>query len=157
RTFDNAGTATWTGTGRMAASHGAVWNNLAGALFDARSDINLLSFGGAESVFVNAGTFRKSVSIQTTGIGIAFHHTGLVDVQTGTLSLGGGGDGDGVVTVAAGAVLDLNANPPPFPLNLSSQVMGDGDVRLEGGLVEVDGSIAVSGRTQVTGGTINFA
>jgi hypothetical protein len=157
RTFDNMGVATWTGGGRMAASNGAVWNNLAGATLDARSDIGFFLFGAAPSVFNNAGTLRKSFSPNTTFLGLTLHNTGVVDIQSGTLSLGGGGNADGQFTVAADAVLDLNANPHAFTLNPSSQVMGAGSVRLEGGIVAVAGSITVSGTTQVISGTANFA
>jgi hypothetical protein len=156
RTFDNTHTATWTGTGPLTAVNGAVWNNLAGAVFVVRSDlIFFASSGGPLSVFHNAGTLRKLASIGTTGFGLALDNTGLVDVQTGTLSIRGTGNTGGTFTVQGGATLDFSINPGAFTLSPTSQVMGAGTVSFSDGPVHIEGAYGISG-TVINGGTADF-
>src|SRR5262249_31257795 len=88
RTFDNAGTATWMGSGDLSAGNGAVWNNLASATFDLQTDKSFqFSLGGIPAVLHNAGTIRRLVNSATTTLGIDLINTGLVEVQNGTLAL----------------------------------------------------------------------
>jgi hypothetical protein len=85
RTLINAGTATWTGTGNIGGANDAVFINLGGALFDAQNDATL----GSSITFNNAGTFRKSAGTGTTTVNALFSNTGTLDVETGTVKLGG--------------------------------------------------------------------
>jgi hypothetical protein len=92
-TINNAGTATWTGTGDIVASQNVVFNNLASAVFDIQNNQSLILPAGeppGSSVFNNAGTFRKSMGGGTTTIGVFFNNTGTVDIQSGTVDFTGG-------------------------------------------------------------------
>jgi hypothetical protein len=87
RILANAGVCNWTSTGsNFQGSNGAVIENLAGATFDAKSNatLNFHSVGG-ESVFNNAGLFKKSAGTGITEINWTFNNTGTVQVNTGTL------------------------------------------------------------------------
>ena len=89
RTLDNAGTTVWTGAANINVND-AVITNRVGALFNVQNDSPLYVDGGAPR-FDNAGTFRKSLSAGTTTLGVSFNNYGTVDIQGGTLTLGGGG------------------------------------------------------------------
>src|SRR5207302_11396631 len=82
-------TVTWTGTGSLTLGNGSSRGNiqnLASGVFDFRSDAPILN----RPIFNNAGTVRKSGGTGTNSLGCQFVNTGIVDVQTGTLSLNGG-------------------------------------------------------------------
>ncbi|MBI3863194.1 MAG: Ig-like domain repeat protein, partial [Planctomycetia bacterium] len=129
RTLNNAGTAVWKNF-PIVAYNGAVINNLAGATFDIQSDSDLVysasNYGivgtGAEAVFRNAGTLRKTDAqapyidyfnrAPGTFLEAAFENTGTVDAEVGTISLESLGRSDGYVTTgqfvgAAGTTLSL--------------------------------------------------
>jgi hypothetical protein len=88
RTLENAGTAIWTGSGGIFVN-GAVFTNRPGALFNAQSAASLSAAGGAPR-FDNAGIFRKSVSTGATTFAFPFTNYGLVDLQSGFLTMNGG-------------------------------------------------------------------
>jgi hypothetical protein len=75
RTITNNGKATWTGTGSVAAGNGGVFNNQAGATFEARTDASwLLNLsGGARPAINNAGTFSKTLGTGSLQIGVPFN------------------------------------------------------------------------------------
>jgi hypothetical protein len=156
RTFDNAGTATWTGMGPITVMNGATWNNLAGAVFDAQSDLRFADSPGLPSSFNNAGILRKSSSIGTTTLRFVLNNTGLVDVQTGTLSFIGEASTGGTFAVAANAVLDITPWPGVFTFNQASRVTGMGSVSFRQGLVHIEGVYDVSGPTIINGGIADF-
>jgi hypothetical protein len=62
--------------------------NLPGALVDMVSDVSIGRGNGSPSV-VNRGAVRKSGGTGTSGIGPNFNNYGTLDVQSGTLNLGG--------------------------------------------------------------------
>jgi hypothetical protein len=90
----NRGTLAWT-SGTLSgggAAGTAVYNY---GLWAAQTDQTFdNAAGGLGSVFYNAGTFRKQVTTGPTALaaGITFINRGIVDVQTGLISLGGGCD-----------------------------------------------------------------
>src|SRR5207237_318408 len=84
RTFNNAGTATWTGTSDIYLSNGAQFNN--SGTFDAQNNQRLLFIGGAPPSFNNSGTFRKSAGAGTTYMTTAFNNVGATSLLTGTVS-----------------------------------------------------------------------
>ena len=106
-TVNNAGTTLWlANAGSFYMVNGAVFNNLAGALFSDQNTNNasIASGTGLASVFNNAGTFRKSAGTTTTDFGPFLDNTGLIDVQAGTMQLGPGTNA-GQFNVAAGSQL----------------------------------------------------
>jgi hypothetical protein len=161
RTLNNSATATWTEAGALIIRSGGVWNNLAGSTFLIQGDATLDSSSVFQSPgrFNNAGLLQKMGSSGTTTIGLAVNNTGVVDVETGTLSLGGSPNSSGsaassgAYTVAAGATLGFSGNTDLFP---ASSVSGDGNVTFTGGTTYEQGSYAITGNTLVAGGTVNF-
>ena len=93
RVLTNAGTVTWTGNGADLGGTGtaATINNSAGAVFDVQNNQSLYFGNGLGHTFNNAGLFKKSAGTSLTSITWAFNNTGTVEVQTGSLYLGGGG------------------------------------------------------------------
>src|SRR5262249_19508917 len=83
RTINNSGIMNWLGTGDITASQSAVLNNLSGATFNITNNQSFAD-GTCSSVFNNAGTVVKSGGGPTT-IGLRFHNTGTVTIQSGTL------------------------------------------------------------------------
>ena len=113
RTFNNAGTVVWTGSGRiLSATGGAVFNNLETGTFDARSDATFTwSLFNDRPVFNNHGTFIKSAGSGTTELRrIDFRTDGTVTVLTGRLLLAGNYTQNGGTTVLDGGLLDIAGN-----------------------------------------------
>jgi hypothetical protein len=143
RTIDNRGHATWTGSGGLRASDGAVFNNLPGAVFDAQGTGSFGVFGsGAPTAFNNAGTFLRSAGTGAALIGVPFYNSGTVEVQAGGLSLTDGSTSSGTFTVAAGATLTFNSST--HTLQAGSRVTGAGTVIFSG-------SFSSGGTTHVLG------
>ncbi len=115
-TVNNAGATTTKTQGiPLHLNNGAVFNNLGGGLFDAQNDAAIVgSGGGVVGRFNNAGTFRKSAGTNDTWFTFdngadttqtpVFNNSGLLDVQTGRVGLGGGTNA-GQFNVAGGARL----------------------------------------------------
>lgn len=132
-TLTSRGTITHTGTGTVRqGSSGAVFENLAGGLWDIQGD------GGFANIrFFNSGTLRKSAGageslFERVANGALNHFGGTVEVQTGSIraarasQTGAGGH----FIVEAGALLRLDGD------------MGGGDYSGEGdGRVEIRGRI----------------
>jgi hypothetical protein len=135
-TLRNADNATWTGTGNIQGSQGAIFDNLAGGLFEVQNNANLTG-GSPASSFNNAGIFRKSAGAGTTIIQAAFNG-GQVEVLTGTLDLAGTGttSSGGNFTVASGAVLDLTGGTSRVYVGNYTGV-ATGTIRAEGGTLQI--------------------
>lgn len=87
----NYGTIVWPVGSYAAWSFlGGVLENRPGALVDVQVDGQFAQSGGG--VINNAGTLRKSAGAGTLSFasGFGFNHTGLVDVQSGTLQIADG-------------------------------------------------------------------
>jgi hypothetical protein len=105
RQVDNFGTATVVAGTSVSFQNNAIWNNKPGSTLILPDSASLSSFFSSGSQLNNAGTMLKTAPGGTSSIAVALNNTGTVDVQAGTLSLGGGGTGGGTFTVEAGAVL----------------------------------------------------
>ncbi|MCK6458133.1 MAG: hypothetical protein L6Q92_16585 [Phycisphaerae bacterium] len=90
-TINNAGTATWAAnnTDDLLLANGAVFNNLAGAVFEVQNNKSISQGAGAASSFNNAGTFRKTQGIATTTIGCAYSNAGLLTIESGIVYISG--------------------------------------------------------------------
>ncbi|MBI3851712.1 MAG: hypothetical protein HY298_15770 [Verrucomicrobia bacterium] len=155
RTLENGGTVLWTGAGNIGLNSGAVITNRAGALFHVQSAA-FLSSGGTGGRFDNAGTFRKSANSGTTTVvsGVSFNNSGTVEIQTGTLDLGGGGTHSGSFAVPAGTALTLSGGG--HSAGASSSVIGAGQFTISGGTATLAGLVNVSGSNTFSGGTANL-
>ncbi len=159
RQINNAGTATWTGSGLISVysySARSVINN--SGLFEVRSDSQLnAEYAYDGSTFNNSGTFRKTASNGTTSLRgvLTFSNTGTVEVQSGTLQLYNStniiaNSSSGSFSVAAGAAVDFGAS---YNLNGFTSA---GTTRISGGEVVVN-SILSSPKLDIVGGylTVN--
>jgi hypothetical protein len=110
-TLDNAGTVNWRGSGTLLKVAGwysqpSTINNLAGAVFGVETDA-VLAHQYEPLTFNNAGTLVKRGGTGTTALNVTFNNTGLVEVQSGTLSIEGAAGG-GQWRLAEGAGLSFN-------------------------------------------------
>jgi len=109
----NAGSVVWPDNGQVQVvysppSYTGVIYNQASALFDLQGD-NVLTRSTGNEAFNNAGTLRKSAGSGTSYCNLKLNNAGTVQVQSGTMSLGGGGALSGQFTANAGAALLLNS------------------------------------------------
>ena len=156
RVLENGGTILWTGAGTISLGVGVVITNRPGALFDARNAGTVSYAAGAVCRFDNAGTFRKSFNpgTNTFGSGVSFNNYGTVDLQTGTLVLGGGGVNNGTISVPANTSLNLSGGT--FNSSSPSSLTGAGNFTVSGGAATLAGLVNVSGTNIVSAGTANF-
>lgn len=150
-----------TNSGNLNIAFGARLENLAGALYDFQGDADVVSAGGAGSgpTVNNAGTLRKSGGTGETRVGPPFNNLGgVVDVQSGTLTLAGGGTSfNGIFTASTGAVLDLTGGSTHSYSGAFSG-SGGGRVELSGGRIQSVPSVTFNFPSNVfqwTGGTLS--
>ncbi len=145
RTLENLGTISWTGTGSLLAGDGARILNQSGALFDLKSDATLgFTGGGNAPALTNAGTFRKSAGTGTSTVALTgFTTSGLVDVQSGTLSFTSAVTSNGGTFTAAASDAILFSGGQTF--NTGTSFTGAGAIRITGGSTTVAGTIAAGG------------
>jgi len=98
----------------------------------------------------------KRIGTNTTTFGTTpFFNKGLVQVQTGTFSLTSGGTNAAQITVAAGASLNLGSGT--YQVSATGSISGDGDFRLSGGVLTVNGIYDIGGSNYFSSGTATFA
>ena len=120
-------------------------NNLSGALLDLAADGSISTPCGGPG-FINGGTLRKSAGTGTNFILAApFVSTGIVDAQTGTISLNGG-SGSGLFVAETGATLAFSSATFTLTGNMTSS-----NAVLAGGTLSGNGTI--NGRLNWTSGT----
>ena len=154
RTLENGGTILWT-SGNF-GMNGGIITNRAGALFDARTTTGLNYASNPGSRFDNAGTFRKSTGGTTTLFGgLVFNNYGAVEIQAGTLVLGGGGTHNGTFDVPAGTTLSLSGGT--HTTSGGSSITGAGNLYVSGGNSHAfAGLVNVTGTNQFDSGTANL-
>jgi hypothetical protein len=118
--------------------------------------------------FVNNGTFRKSGGSGITNVTWAFTNHGVVDAQTGSITLSGGIENAGMIgynnihtgtfNAATGATVDFSGNT--HVLGNTVRFTGAGRVRITGGAVQTAGNVQVGtpnapGNFEITGGAFN--
>lgn len=145
RTVENAGTILWNGG--FLTMGGATITNRSGALFDDQVAVAVNSGGGNR--FDNAGTFRKSLNAGTATWPVTFNNSGLVEIETGRLTLDGPGTNTSTIEIAAGASLNLSSGGAAFVSTAGSSISGAGDFIVSGnatlsGLVNPGGTHAFS-------------
>jgi hypothetical protein len=144
------GVATWT-TGRMNVAHGTFINN---GVFDAQADNFFESFGGINA-YNNAGTFTRTVGTGSATFNIPFNNSGTVIVSSGTLVLNAGGASSGTFVANASSMLRFGGGTQ---VATGARVSGAGTVDFLSGTTSFDltSSYAVTGMTNVSGGTASF-
>jgi len=166
-TLTNAGSVIWTGTGNFYLQTGATFANA--GTFDMRNDAIVAYNGGAAPTFVNTGTIVKSAGAGTSRFDIALNNNGTLNVTSGIVQINAGGTSAGVfnattgsllfsnaiTTFAAGAtvtgtgLIRLNGGTLSIPANVAFQ-----NFTLEGGTLDVDGTLTVNGTFNWTGATL---
>ncbi len=170
RTLNNAGAATWSGSGNLVLANGAALNNLAGGTFQAMGNASIVSGAGAAPSFTNAGTFRKTTLAGTTTIAVPFTNTGASSVEIGSLwfsadvTLGGSmalASGSAVtfycdrVALNAGAI--TGAGMTSITNNATVTVSGSAsvsNVTMDSGTITGPGTVSITNLTW-TGGTMS--
>jgi len=154
--INTAGNATWTDAGLVYAAFNSVLNNTGN--FVAQNDSQFYNYSGGTPVpvFINSGSFTKTNSVGTTAFatlngGVAFNNTGSVNVQSGSLSLGGGGtSANETFVAAAGSSVDLVGGN--FFFNGNATFAGAGTNRINGGSATFSG-----GTNTLSGGTFELS
>lgn len=145
RRLNNAGVATWTGTGNISNTAGAVLTNQPPGIFNIQTSGDFLN-----GRFTNTGKVIKTAG---DGDGItlftgAIITTGTVDVQSGTLELGSGYTQNvgGVTRLSGGALqsstaLDINGGRIEGSGTITGNVLNDGEIApgLSPGLLQITG------------------
>ncbi len=167
RRLDNSGTVTWT-AGRIIGDETPVLNNHVGALFDTQVDATLFeSNDGTVKTFNNSGTVRKSAGTGTSEWLGVFNHSGVADVQTGTLHPSGtvtlntstnlgpgrlyltGATINGTITNAAGANVEFASGTLSGTGTLIGTLNWTGGIFGPGGTLTIatNGTLVASGAT----------
>ena len=160
--ISNTGVVRQLGAGNLGlnSGYGSRFENLAPGSYRLESGAGIYEPGCCSAVgFDNFGVFVKAVSPSNSVISAAFNILGgLVDVESGTLTLANNGvSSNGNFTVAAGAVLDISGGYSPTWAG-SMNGTGAGAVVLASGTLSASPSLAlnfVNGLFQWTGGTLS--
>ncbi len=172
--IDNRGTMTWTGAGNLDARFETITNE-SGATFNAQSSGQLTGtngygiFNNLPGAIFNANDNSGTGTTRFDGQ-FAFNNSGLVNVLSGTLDLGGGGTNtvvaaastSGVFHVPSGATLLFSS---AYHLKDGTQLLGMGHFRVFNaqpgvGLLSLNGSVALGTLAEAgsfdlgTGGTV---
>lgn len=155
RTLNLNSNSSWTG-GPL-RFWGGTLNNTASNTFTTSFDGTMQNDAGTNTVN-NAGIFTKSSGTGTTTIGIAFHNTGTVNANYGTLSVNNGGTSTGVWNVTSGATLNFGSGT--YSLNNGSSINGTGTgvISFSSGphTVNAGTSYSVAGTTLINGSFVAF-
>ena len=144
-TVNNNGTVNHTGGQIRGGLSGTLIVNA--GLWQEELDIDFINaYGGGPSVFLNTGTFRKTVgNVNTTtttfDAGFVFNNGGLVDVQMGGVYLYGGGTNSGTFNAATNTYVDVLS---PYQFNDGSVFSGDGNNYLSANGIGFNGSIVAT-------------
>jgi immunoglobulin I-set domain protein/List-Bact-rpt repeat protein len=153
RTLENGGTVLWS-DGSLTLG-GITITNRGDALFEIRT-ATTLNVGGVNR-FDNAGTFRKSVSTGTASWTLTFNNSGLVEIQTGRLTLNGSGTHSGRFEIAAGGSLNFAGGAGTHAADAASIITGAGDLIVNGGVTAtLAGLVNPSGAHTFSSGIVNL-
>ena len=146
----NAGNTTWSGStganNTISLANASVFNNT-GVFADANTfDSSIVAGGGGGGTFNNSGLFTKQ-SNTTTALGVVFNNTGTLNVNAGTLLMGGGGTNTGVFNIADGAKLEYR-NGKHTLNNVTTSGLGTLQISTEN--VGADATVAINGGTHST-------
>jgi len=157
--FHNAGLLRHVSTGRLGLQQGARLVNLPSGTCHLETDAAIAQITCCElASFENYGNLRKAGGSSNCVISVLFNNQGgLVEVQTGTLTLANNGtSSNGTFQVAAGAVLDVTGGQQPTWAGLM-QGSGAGTVRLGSGRLVASPGVTLDFEGELfqwTGGTL---
>ncbi len=170
RNITNTGTTDWS-SGNIITIGTVTYVNQAGASFNATGSNNFTYQGGSSStrLFNNLGTVSKTAGAGTSNMWIPFNNNGILNVNTGTVSIGSGGASTGAFNIASGSIINFNGvihalNPgASFSGAGAAQVSATVNVNTDltvsnlnvSGTLGGTGNVGVSGTMNWTGGTIS--
>ncbi len=129
----NAGTITWQPTGGLRIA--GVLHNLPGGVLDAKLDLALSRAG--PGIINNDGTFRKSAGTGSLNFQVPMLNNGIVDIQTGRLTLADGSvlnngcafTGTGATWLDSGTItLNGNVHSENLVLRYNAMLTGTGGI-----------------------------
>lgn len=153
RTLNNAGTATWTGTGGISNDANATFNNLSGATLAINTIADFFS-----GTLNNAGTITKTSGggDGVTRISATLNNSNTVTVTSGALELDDGGAQTGTFTIAPGAMLEFGGGT--HTVTTPASISGGGTMDFAGGTSNFNGgTYNITGSTTCSSGTHTFA
>jgi uncharacterized repeat protein (TIGR01451 family) len=138
-------TATMSGTGQLTlGSGGSVTND---GTFLVTADTNI---SGSGQTFTNNSLFRKNTGLGTLIISnVAFDNSGTLDVVSGIVDLAGG-TSTGLFSIAS--TCEVLVNSDVYGLGTGSSVTGAGKLKLNGGTLNINGTVVQVDNFQQLGG-----
>ena len=148
-TIDNQGTFNHnSGSNTFFFSAGGVFNNQAGGVFNFLNDFDVQSSGGG-GTFNNAGTVQKTGGGLTSSINVTFDtNNGVIDAQTGTISVSDLATNNGTVSSATGAFIITSANLANFGTIAGNGTLNANVTNNAGGIIapgQSGGALTISG------------
>ena len=144
-------TASWT-EGAFYLYDDAIFNNKPVATFSTNFDGFIGTLGGTNT-FNNQGIFTKSGGNGETSIFIGFNNSGTVNVNSGTLSLGGNGIHTGIFNIAAGRTLNFNSGTHVISAGASFTDTTTSTTMISYSTVTVASALSLLGALNISGGT----
>jgi RHS repeat-associated protein len=135
-TLNNSGTAYANGTLEI----GGTFNNLAGATYDVQAGAVHIVPRAGTPVFHNAGRLVRSGGTGQMNLSVPLAHSGILELQTGTLLLDGGGTIAGPVDLSEGTTLFVRED---YLAGGLAEIRGKGLTRLNTGVFTVDADMTV--------------
>ncbi len=178
--ISNRGTLTWNGGADINLGYngvstgsslgGGTLDNAAGATFQIETDWSITTTKGTTE-FSNEGTITQTVTTGAAAIDVNFVNTGTVEVETGTLQIGGNGSSAlSGLSVSSGATLDFNGQDTDvFTLTGGGTLSGSGKFEISGSELNIgandvtvtnfeeDTGILTGGGVFTVSGTATFA
>jgi hypothetical protein len=152
RPIVNGGRLLWTdGT----ISNGSSLTNLADGTLDLLVGTNTF----AVARIVNAGVINRRAGVGAAQIAGRLDNYGVVNVESGYLSLTRAGTHTNRFVVAAGATLYMiDFSTEPYDFSPSSSVTGDGNVAFATGTFNMNGTFNIRGLTEIINSSVvNFS
>ena len=157
--LNNAGSATWSGTGNLQGYQNSTFVNLSGASFTCASDADFVNFSPGNTFSNRSGAiFEKTAGTDDNRCDWAFDNQGLVPVSSGAVALNSGGTSSGTFTSAAGGLVRFSGGS--HSLITTASIRGAGKTQITGGTVTAVNHVNASSPAttlEISGGAITSA
>jgi hypothetical protein len=156
--FNNVGVVWQTNSGWLDIQQSARFENLPAGVYNMAGGTAISSGDYNPEYFDNYGTFRQAGGTASSAINqVQFNNFGLLDVETGNLTLANSGSSSNATyTVAAGSVLDITGGQSPTWAGTMTG-HGAGQVLFASGVLNANPSTTLNfdnGLFQWTGGAV---
>ncbi len=137
--------------GSLVLRNGAILNN-EGTFFLLNSGA-IAKDDASPVAFANTGTVSRDTGTGVFSIQVPFNHSGIVNLNSGTLGLYGGGTAaNSVFHTQSGTILDVGSN---YTFGANNVITGSGAAHFSSGSLHVTGSLTSDGSFNWTGGTLD--